>query len=69
MTAKEIDRIRGKYRATLQSMHACAHLDVKRVFSVEIGAMHRAFEAEGRKIGGVRRSCGTAQRPAICCPS
>ena len=51
---REIDRIRGKYRAGLQTMHACAHLDVKRVFSVEIGAMHRAFEAEGRKIGGIQ---------------
>ena len=50
----EIDRIRGKYRATLQATHACAHLDVKRVFSIEIGAMRRAFEAEGRKIGGVQ---------------
>ena len=51
---REIDRIRRKYHATLQNMHACAHLDVKRVFSVEIGAMHRAFASEGRPLGNVQ---------------
>ncbi len=51
--AKEIERIRAKYKATLQSMHACAHLDVKRVFSVEIAAMQRAF-VEGSKVGNVQ---------------
>ena len=51
---QEIDRIRAKYRATLQSMHACAHLDVKRVFAVEIGQMHRAFAAEGSRVGNVQ---------------
>lgn len=51
---KEIDRIRSKYHATLQNMHACAHLDVKRVFAVEVGAMHRNFEAEGRQVGNIQ---------------
>lgn len=49
-----IDQIRTKYRATLQSMHACAHLDVKRVFAVEVGQMHRAFANEGCKVGNVQ---------------
>ena len=49
-----IERIRRKYRSTQKAMHACAHLDVKRVFSVEIGGMARAFEAEGKKVGNVK---------------
>jgi poly [ADP-ribose] polymerase len=52
--SKEIDRIGRKYRATQKAMHACAHLDVKRVFRVEIDAMHAAFEREGRQIGNVQ---------------
>ncbi|MDX1933269.1 MAG: WGR domain-containing protein [Capsulimonadales bacterium] len=51
---KEIDRIRRKYRSTQQSMHACAHLDVKRVFRVRIDAMNDAFEKEGAAIGNVQ---------------
>ncbi len=51
--AAQIARIRARYHATLQAMHACAHLDVKRVFSVEITAMQRAF-VEGCKVGNVQ---------------
>lgn len=46
--------IRQTYYATYQTMHACAHLDVKRVFSVEIASMRRAFEEEGCKVGNIR---------------
>ena len=49
----EIERIRRKYRATQKAMHACAHLDVKRVYRVEVNAMQKAFEREGRSIGNV----------------
>lgn len=51
---REIERIRRKYRATQKAMHACAHLDVKRVFKVEIASMRRAFESEGRAVGNVQ---------------
>jgi poly [ADP-ribose] polymerase 2/3/4 len=50
----EIERIRQKYQSTQKNMHACAHLDVKRVFRIEIATMARAFEARGRKIGNIQ---------------
>ena len=50
----EIERIRRKYRETRQSMHICNHLDVKRVFKIEIGMMERAFNEHGKKVGGVQ---------------
>lgn len=50
----EIARIRKKYQATQQAMHACHHLDVKRVFRVEIGSMRRAFEERGRQVGNIQ---------------
>jgi poly [ADP-ribose] polymerase len=52
-SSKEIERIRKKYRSTLQAMHACAHLDVKTVYTVEIAAMERAYQEKGQKVGGV----------------
>jgi poly [ADP-ribose] polymerase len=51
---REIDRIRAKYKATLQNRHACAHLDIRRVFAVEIAAMQKAFEETGRQIGNIQ---------------
>jgi poly [ADP-ribose] polymerase len=50
---KEVDRIRKKYRSTLQTMHACHHLDVKKVYTVEIASMQSAWEKSGRKVGNV----------------
>lgn len=50
----EIERIRKKYRSTLQRMHACHHLDVKRVFRVELAAMQEAFERDGRHVGNIQ---------------
>lgn len=50
----QIETVRRKYRATMQSRHASAHLDVKRVYAVEVGAMRRAFEEKGRAIGNVK---------------
>jgi poly [ADP-ribose] polymerase len=50
---KVIDRIRKFYRSTKQATHACYNLDVKLVYSVEIGAMKKAFNADGKKIGTV----------------
>ncbi len=51
---REIDRVRRKYRATQRAMHACAHLDVRRLFRVEIASMRRAFEEDGKRIGNVQ---------------
>jgi poly [ADP-ribose] polymerase len=51
---KEIARIDQKYRATLQKMHACAHLSVKTVYEVEIASMARPFREKGRALGNVK---------------
>ena len=50
---KEISRVREKYFQTLHKMHACAHLDVKTVYEVEIGAMRKPFDEFGKKVGTV----------------
>ena len=50
---KELERVRQKYQKSRQDIHVCAHLEVKRVFRVEIGSMKAAFEA-GSKIGNVQ---------------
>lgn len=50
---KEIGRIREKYFSTLQKQHACAHLDVKTVYEVEIASMRRPFEETGKKVGTI----------------
>ena len=52
--AREIARIRAKYEATRQGMHACQHLEAKRVFRVEIGSMRRAFTEKGKNVGNVQ---------------
>ena len=49
-----IERIRRKFRATQQAQHACAHLDVRRVYRVRLDAMERAFAADGAKVGNVK---------------
>lgn len=51
---REIDRVRRKYRETLSRSHACAHLDVHKVYLLEIGHMKRAFEARGLNVGNVK---------------
>ncbi len=52
---KAIDGFRKFYRKTRKDQHTCAHLDVKRVFKVEIATMKRAFETKGRPLGNVQR--------------
>jgi poly [ADP-ribose] polymerase len=51
---KEIARIDQKYRATLQKMHACAHLNVRTVYEVEIASMACPFREKGRALGNVK---------------
>jgi poly [ADP-ribose] polymerase len=48
-----IDRIKAKYNETRKSMHACNHLEVKRVFLVDIEMMSTAYSTQGKKIGNV----------------
>ncbi len=48
-----LKRIEKKYRSTLQLRHACAHLDVTRVYSVNIAGMAEKFERDGKKVGNV----------------
>jgi poly [ADP-ribose] polymerase 2/3/4 len=50
----EISRIERKYRETNQSIHSCHHLNVKRVFSMEIASMRRDFEEAGQAVGNVQ---------------
>lgn len=50
----EIERIRQKYQSTQKAMHASSHLDVKRVFRVEIAAMRQQFEENGAAVGNVQ---------------
>ncbi len=49
----EIERIRKLYKSTLQSHHACKHLDVAKVYDVKIGKMEEAFEKDGAKFKNV----------------
>lgn len=51
---KEIDRIRAKYKETLHRNHACAHLDVSKVYDVSIAKMDESFEKDGMKLKDVR---------------
>lgn len=49
-----IHLIRKMYRDTRQDRHASGNLDVRRVFTVEIAAMRRAYEERGKARGNVR---------------
>ena len=52
---RELARVRRKFAATSQQMHAaCAHLEVKRVFRVEIGSMARAYAETAKAVGNVQ---------------
>lgn len=48
-----IDRVKRKYNDTRKSMHACYHLEVNRVFAVEIAMMSAAYESRGKSIGNI----------------
>lgn len=50
---KEIKRIRDFYRKTNKSVHACSHLDVKTVYSVDINTVNSAFDKDGAKMKNV----------------
>lgn len=50
---RTIQRIKDKYNETRKSMHACYHLDVKRVFLVNIEMMSDAYDARGKRVGNV----------------
>lgn len=50
---KEIDRIRNLYRKTKQSMHACNHLDVKTVYSVDINTVSGAYKRDGATLKNI----------------
>jgi poly [ADP-ribose] polymerase len=49
----EFHRLRDLYRSTLNRSHACAGLELKRVYSVEIASMKKAFEARAASINNV----------------
>ena len=51
--AAVIKRIRDFYHKTLNRQHACSHLDVKQVYSVEINTMKTAFMNLGAKMQNI----------------
>ena len=51
---KVIDRIEKKFKSTAHSNHACSHLKVKRVFTVEIVDMKKRFDLISNKIGNIK---------------
>lgn len=46
-------KIAIKYDSTKTGYHACSHLKIKRVYTVNIDSVHRQFEDRGRSIGNV----------------
>jgi len=50
---KTIDRIKKKYINSRQSMHACQHLDVKTVYSVDINTVRQSFENKGKVMDNI----------------
>jgi poly [ADP-ribose] polymerase 2/3/4 len=50
---KIIDYITNKYRKTRKNMHACRHLDVKKVYSVDINTVSSAFKDDGAKDNNI----------------
>ncbi len=52
---KEVNRIRRLYQATLHAAHACAHLDIRTVYAVDIASMRTAWETQGQRLGNVQQ--------------
>jgi len=50
---KIIDYIKKMYGKTKQSMHSCNHLDVKKVYAVDINTVRQAFEQDGAKMKNI----------------
>jgi poly [ADP-ribose] polymerase len=48
-----IDHIKRKYNDTRKSMHASYHLEVSRVFAVEIATMSTAYNHRGKGVGNI----------------
>ena len=53
-SGKEYDRLTKKYKETRKDTHVCAHLGVRRAFTVEIATMKQGFEAKGRPLGTLK---------------
>lgn len=51
--AKVVGRISELFLRTLNRSHACSHLRVKKVYSVDIQAMTEGFKNDGLKIGNI----------------
>ncbi len=50
---KVISRISELYLKTLNRSHSCAHLRVKKVYTVDINAMTQSFKSDGLKVGNI----------------
>jgi poly [ADP-ribose] polymerase len=49
----EEKRIRAKYRDSRSEHHESAHLDVQKIYVIEIAAMKKAFDQASKKVGNV----------------
>ncbi|MFA7218916.1 MAG: WGR domain-containing protein [Synergistaceae bacterium] len=50
---KAIKKIKDLYHKTRQSMHNCYHLDVKKVYTIDINTVQDAFKRDGAKMDNV----------------
>lgn len=51
---KIFDKLRKLYRDTRKDMHVCNHLDVKRIYEVDINTVRAAFNNRGAKMQNIR---------------
>jgi len=49
----QIDRIKKFYQSTRQTMHASHHLNIKKVFTVDISTMKESFDSYGAKLPNI----------------
>jgi poly [ADP-ribose] polymerase len=49
----EINRIKAKFRDTQDSSHTSAHLELKRVYTVQVGPMAKDFQKKGEPLGNI----------------
>lgn len=50
---KVVDRIRKFFRKTRKDMHTCRHLDVKKVYTVDINTVRSAYQNDGSKMNNI----------------
>jgi len=51
---KTFDYLKSKYQKSMNRSHQCSHLKIKRIYEVTIDIMNKAFQADGKNVGGIR---------------